>query len=119
MTPARKRWIIFGAACGVWLAGLGSAATLTYVLDGGSFRHLTAMMPGRVEMAPGRAAVVDVIGEAPAEPAAPAVDHVRLPFIARPAAAEKPLPVSKDISTMTCSDWQELQAGSGHVQVCE
>jgi hypothetical protein len=118
MTPARKRWILFGAACGVWLAGLGSAATLGYVLNGGSFRHLSAMMPG-MNMPLGRAAVVDVIGEAPAEPAAPPVVHAQLPIVVRSAPIERPLHVAKDFSAMTCSDWQELQAGSGHVQVCE
>lgn len=119
MTPTRKRWILFGAACGVWLAALGSAGTLAYVLDGGSFRHFSAMMPG-MGLPTGRTAVVEAVGEAPAEPVAPAVDHYRFaPLVLRPAVKEAPLPVSKDISAMTCSDWQELQAGSGHVQVCE
>jgi hypothetical protein len=119
MTPARKRLTLFGAACGVWLAGLASAATLAYVFDGGSFRHLAAMLPVR-GMPLGRAAVVEVVGESEADPMLPAADRYRFaPLAVAPAVPEPPLPVSKDISAMTCSDWQPLQAGSGRVQVCE
>jgi hypothetical protein len=100
----------------VWLAAAGSAAALGYELN----RPLTfkvTTLPMEAAFATARAAegamesnsipvlhlpTVTIVGRAAHRAIAPA----------RPAQPT-------DISLMRCRDWQELQMGSGRVQVCE
>jgi hypothetical protein len=126
MKPLTRR-AAFGLAGVLWLAGIGSAAALTYEL-----KRPLALSPQ-----------VDVVRVPSAESAAPPLDErvsqaptgvLQLPPItivgqavpvhrpmappmAQPAALPQRVPI--DISQMRCKEWSELEMGSGRVQVCE
>jgi hypothetical protein len=111
----------------LWLAGIGSAAALTYELK----RPLT--LSGQVEVVPAPRVewtpppLDERASQAPpAVLALPAVTvvaravrvHPAIPTpVAHPVAPAEPSPV--DISQMRCKEWKELEMGSGRVQVCE
>ncbi len=111
-----KRSLALAAAAGVWLAGIGSAVVLAYALARpmalASTMHTTAA----------RTATVSQPVDAVTEPRLLELDTIWL-FGDRahyaPTAVEPTPNVARDISNMTCTGWRELEAGSGHVQICE
>jgi hypothetical protein len=119
MRTLRKR-AVFALAGAIWLAGIGSAAALTYELRQPLSLH-DAKLPRALVFATAPAAVVERTTEV-----APALYIPTVTLVARkvrpPAAAPAAVPAAKplvDISRMHCKDWQDLQMGSGKVQVCE
>jgi hypothetical protein len=99
----------------VWLGAIGSAAALTYDLS----RPLVVSEAGPSPPMP----------PPPTLPAAPdaldatAVATREIKGIARvhrPApASSAPLRTPRDIAKMHCSEWRDLSAGSGRVQICD
>ncbi|HLK37459.1 MAG TPA: hypothetical protein VKU41_11955 [Polyangiaceae bacterium] len=108
----------------VWACALGSAGALAYVLD----------RPVQIRETPGHSAVVAPARQEIEPVNTPATEEQRVleiptitittarhpaRVVARPPAPgpnEEQLP---DIAKMNCTEWRELQAGSGRVQVCE
>jgi hypothetical protein len=99
----------------VWLAAIGSAAALTYDLN----RPLVAS----------GTAPPDPVPPAPAPPApataassgAVAIREIKaMARVQRPAQPPPaPLREPRDIAKMRCSEWREMSAGSGRVQICD
>jgi hypothetical protein len=105
---------VIAVTLGVWIAALGSAAALTYDLN----RPLKLEVnPPPIEVASNPTRVVS------AEPISGVQQVLYLPPITilaryRPVGprAQKTF---EDLSGQQCTDWRELDMGSGHVQVCE
>lgn len=108
-----------GAALGVWLVGLGSAAALAAVLNAPNVPRLES------DAVPAYDRVTAVSIVAPAQPTDSVLQVAPVTIVgpyaraARPAPAEVKPEVSRDISAMTCGPARELDIGSGRVQVCE
>jgi hypothetical protein len=111
----------------LWLAGIGSAAALTYELKRPLALHgqvdavrvprsQGAQPPLDERASPAPAAVLTL---PPVNVVVPAVrvHRVTPPRVAHPAASSEQRPV--DISQMRCKEWSQLEMGSGRVQVCE
>src|SRR5579864_1295104 len=113
MVPLKRRTEL-ALAAGVWVAAVGFATTLVYLLD----RPLGERF-SFTDMTPAAAAAV-----APAqEDVAPAIDTtLTIPTVTIVARAPHRhavpmiLPESyPDIGKMNCAEWRELDMGSGHV----
>jgi hypothetical protein len=119
MTPMSK-WTVVAVTAGVWLTAVGSAAALTYGLNRPlHFADGTSQHRPR-HAAPPNTAVVGIV-----EPARETQSILRLPTINIVGQVDERHGVSTapkdavDISQMRCSEWRELDIGSGHVKVCE
>ena len=110
-----ERTLALAVAAGVWLAGFGVAGAVGYKLVGP--RAFTSAY-----VAPRTAQVGDPVDAMLEAPVTLELDTVWLfgqrPHFAPTAAEPKPN-VARDISEMTCTGWRDLEAGSGHVQLCE
>jgi hypothetical protein len=108
--------VVFAVAGAIWLAGIGSAAALTYEL-----RRPLSLQEAKVP----RASLFGTVPAADVENTTEVAPVLYLPaatVVARTARLRAAAPPAKpfvDISRMHCKDWQELQMGSGKVQVCE
>ena len=120
MNTNEKKWVALSAVAAVWLAGIAAAVLLAFALNRPLGHPAMAAFgePRTVEVATPAAAVF----EAPILGSALEIDTVWI-FGERyqaPARGVEPAPnVARDIADMQCSGWRELQAGSGHVQICE
>jgi hypothetical protein len=112
----RMRKPVAALTVAVWVAAAGSAGALTYELNHG-LRVGQTVSPQQ-----------PVFATVPAEdvaPASPPIPVLQVPTVrivghaARRAAMEPTVRPPTDIAVMHCKDWQELQMGSGKVQVCE
>lgn len=112
MASIKKRAVIALTAA-VWLAGLGSAAALTYDLN----RPL--------KQRPVPATVAEGVATRPSAPVAPLEPLVLyVPTVTIVGEARHSPPAArphhvKDVSEMHCSGWRDLNMGSGHVQTCD
>ena len=120
MGPIKKRTAI-AVTVAVWIAALGSAAGLTYDLNGTP--HLASAHLANVTSRPATA-----LAAAPPGTARPASEMEQVLFIPtitvvgsmpRLVVHEPKPPAAPDISKMQCTDWRGLDMGSGHVQVCQ
>jgi hypothetical protein len=115
-----SKWAVFAVTTGVWVTAVGSAAALTYGLN----RPLRAAdivshHATRHAAAPNTAfaAVVEPVSESQSVLRVPTITVVG--YVAEHDAVARAPEKAVDISQMHCSDWRELDIGSGHVQVCE
>jgi len=115
MTSMKRRTAI-AVTVGVWVAGLGSAAALTYDLN--RPMHLAgARSPLAKPINAEQAAVAEPVLELQPVLYIPTITVVgQLPH--GPGVTREPKP-AVDISLMHCADWRELDMGSGRVQICE
>lgn len=116
---AMGKWALIAVTAGVWVTAVGSAAALTYDLNRPlRSANVTWHRSTRLAAQPNTSVSADV------ESLSEHQTMLRIPTITIVAesveshAAVAPAPVT-DISQMSCSDWRELDIGSGHVQVCE
>jgi hypothetical protein len=114
MTTMKRRTAI-AVTVGIWLAAAGSAAALTYDLNRPLHLAKTTSL---------RAAPVDAMHAAAPVPEIESV--LVIPTITVVGRAPRnrnrtvaPEPKAREISDMVCSDWRDLDMGSGRVQVCE
>jgi hypothetical protein len=117
MNPWKTKWIALATSGGVWLVAVGSAAALVYKfnppaeLPGAGYQMASpivakhATVKGAVEEA-----TVNVLRVPPVT-----IFGRYTPPPPRPATGAAP----RDIREMQCSEWRELQAGSGSVQICQ
>jgi hypothetical protein len=116
----KTRRFLFAVTAGVWVTALGSAAALAYVLD----RPLQPRMEEKqVAAAPAPRESVDQVIAA-VRPSAPVLQIPPITIVGsapakRAAFIPKPVKPAPDITEMNCSQWRDLQMGSGRVQVCE
>ena len=110
-----KKRTAFAVTVGMWLAGLGSAAALTYDLN-------RPLHPVVVMSEP----AVPALDATSAEVVEPAPSTLYVPEVTIVAMARRaPAPVARraappvDISAMHCAEWRDLDIGSGRVQVCQ
>jgi hypothetical protein len=115
-----KRSIGTALAFGVWLSATASAAALTYELH----RPLVPSAPPPVaaaELAP----PLETTASTPLVGTLPGVVHVHDVTIIGPAprhatrARVSAPALPRDIQTMSCAGWRDLDIGSGRVQVCQ
>lgn len=114
-----KRSIVAAITCSVWLSGAASAAVLTYELH----RPLLPSIPSVASVEPSPRLTTSASGvlenAVPNVLAIPAVTIVGQ--VVRPAsrarAGAPALP--RDIATMNCAAWRDLDMGSGRVQICQ
>jgi hypothetical protein len=112
MTTMKRRTVI-AVTAGVWVAAVGSAAALTYDLN----RPLHWVDTTLLRTTP-------VYAVRAAEPAAEMLSVLNIPTITivghAPHHLAVPLvPKAPNIVDMKCTDWRDLDMGSGRVQVCE
>jgi hypothetical protein len=108
--------VLVALTVAVWLAAAGSAAALTYELN----RPLTVRETGSPPR-PVFATARDTNVIRTSVPA-PVLQLPTVTIAGRAAHRAVPDRTSRpptDIAAMRCKDWQELQMGSGRVQVCE
>jgi hypothetical protein len=111
-----KRRTAIAVTMGVWIAALGSAAALTYELNSPLRLMSTSSLPTeRVRTAP--APLASPVPEMQAVLYIPSMTVVGYAPHRRPALV--PEPGGSAISEVHCSEWRELDMGSGHVQVCD
>ena len=102
---------------------MGSAAALTYDLNRPlQWKDATSQPTSAGAPDPALAAVVPQA--APATVAPPDEATLQVPTVTivgriPPRSVAAPAPTTRDISEMRCTQWRELDMGSGHVQVCE
>jgi hypothetical protein len=113
-----KRFVVAVMACGVWLAGAASAATLAHVL-----RRPLAPPTALAEIVPSRAVPrLDPAFQValPGVIAIPPITIVGRRAVVAPRVAPAPAPVvRRDITEMNCADWRDLEMGSGRVRICQ
>lgn len=110
MTTMKKRTAL--AVTGiVWLAGIGSAVALTYEL--GRRPRPAVVVPDPV--APIGATLISAPAQPLAEPPIIYVPTITIALHHTPTAPKQ----SVDISKMRCTDWRDLDMGSGQVQACD
>jgi len=111
---------MIAVAAGVWFAGLGSAAALTYDLN----------RPLHSDSARATSQVASQLAAPPAPILAPAVVAppdslvLRIPTVTIRGSAQRhqaaaPAPKAREPTSMQCAGWRELDMGSGRVQVCQ
>jgi hypothetical protein len=113
LTSPAKGTVLTAITVFVWIAAVGSAAALTYNLN----RPLVYPNDGAPPPPISSPAVLALESAAITMPT-PEI-HVATAAGRR---AAVPSPVAReprDIAAMHCSEWHELQAGSGHVQICD
>jgi hypothetical protein len=116
MAGMKKRTAV-AVTVGVWVAGLGSAAALTYDLNRPLYYPLTTISRPAVPALDARSAtVIEPVQELQSVLYVPTVTIVAT--IPRPAAVRRATQ-AVDISSMHCSEWRDLDMGSGRVQTCE
>ena len=115
-----KRSIVIAITCSVWLSGAVSAAALTYELR----RPLLPSTPSVVSLERSSPPLTTTASGV-LEDATPNVLEIPVVTIVgravRPASrarARKPA-LPRDIATMNCAGWRDLDMGSGRVQMCE
>jgi hypothetical protein len=108
------------ATVAVWLTAAGSAGALTYVLN----------RPLELRPSVSEASAIPSPTRSSAEPAivGSALESrafINIPTITIKAAPPRPVRVApvprepRDIAKMNCTDWRQLDMGSGRVQICE
>lgn len=116
MAGMKKRTAI-AVTVGVWVASLGSAAALTYDLNRPLYYPVSTISQRTVPALDTRSGtVVEPVQEVQRVLYVPTVTIVatlRRPPVARRATQ------AVDISAMHCSEWRDLDMGSGRVQTCE
>jgi hypothetical protein len=106
---------LFAVACGVWFSGAVSAAALAYVMHPRA--PSTIMSDSQASSGP-RPAQEALASEAPYVLEIPVVTIVGR-IAARTPRAVVESPVARDVGDMRCSDWRDLDIGSGRVQICK
>jgi hypothetical protein len=115
MTSMKTRTAI-ALSVGVWIAAFGAAAAITYELNRPlRSARATSQLDEPVTIA--HAAIAESRAELQTVLYVPTITLVgRAPHRSTVTRAPKPM---TEIAEMRCSDWRELDMGSGHVQVCE
>ena len=112
MAPPSKR-IAVGLMAGIWVLGMGCAAVLAYTLN-------RPLEPGpRTSVA----AVPPPLDERVVE-ISPTFERVlSIAPVTITAKVSHPRPVAvaarRELPAMTCTEWRQLDIGSGRVQICQ
>jgi hypothetical protein len=113
---SRKTRTAIAVSAGVWIAAFGAAAAITYELNrplhwaGATSKLDEPVTNAHAAIAESRADLQTVLY-------VPTITLVGR-MAHRSAVTQAPKPIT-EIAEMRCSDWRELDMGSGHVQVCE
>jgi hypothetical protein len=114
-----KRRTAIAVTVGVWLAAAGSAAALTYDLNRPLHLAKTTLLRAAPVSAMHAAAPVSEIESVLVIPTITVVGRAPRNRDRDRDRAVVPEPKAREFSDMVCSDWRELDMGSGRVQVCE
>ena len=112
---AMKKRTATAVTVGAWVAAVGSAAALTYDLN----RPLHGVSSTLQLAAPASAARAALTGPVSELQSVLVIPTVTIVGKAAPRPKVAAAPETPVITAMRCSDWRELDMGSGRVQVCE